>query len=85
MTRQSNLFTAIVTETEGTGYPDFLYAYGRGTGISTSPSKALAIAKSRANASLSAQWEEQNNPHGGCSVLSETSLYKGGKLIFERF
>lgn len=85
MPRQSSLFTAIVTETEGTGCPDWLYASGSGVGISPSPRTAIATAKAKASAALCAKWEERGNPFGGCQVLFEVSLYKGGKLISQRF
>lgn len=85
MANQSNLFTAIVAETEGTGCPDWLYATGRGVGISTSPQEALALAKRNASDALSTKWVERGNPMGGCQVLYDVSLYKGGKLISQRF
>jgi hypothetical protein len=85
MANQSNLFTAFVMDSEGTGCPDWLYATGRGTAISTSPKKAIALAKRRASEALCARWEEQGNPMGGCQVLYEVTLYKGSKLISQRF
>lgn len=85
MKNLSNLFVAVVSETEGTGCPDWLYATGRGVGISTSPREAMAMAKRRASADMDAKWEAQENPYGGCSVLSEITLRKGGKLISHRF
>jgi tartrate dehydratase alpha subunit/fumarate hydratase class I-like protein len=81
MINLSNLFVATVSEYEGTGCPEFLYASGHGVGISKSPREATEMAKRRASAALDARWEEQGNPYGGCPVLSEITLRKGGKLI----
>lgn len=85
MSRQSNLFTAVVIDSEGTGCPDWLYASGRGTAMSESPQEAIALAKRRASDELSTKWIERGNPYGGCQVMYEVSLYKGGKLISQRF
>lgn len=85
MAHQSNLFTAEVSETEGTGCPDWLYASGKGVAMSTSPKEALALAKQRARDAITAKWVMMGNPYGGCQVLYEVALYKGGKLISQRF
>ncbi len=73
------MYTVIITEVEGSGYPEHQYCRFVGTGMGRSPKKAMIMARKELRKSFLRGGSRRDPLWNGTPVYAETKILRNGR------